>query len=196
MTLPPRIVLIGPMAAGKSTIGARLAHRLNTEFVDTDQEFERKNGPISVAFTTLGEFVFREMEARIVAKSLTKDSAVISLGGGSVLDAGTQQLLQSEFVVYLETDVDTVKPFIIRDRKRPILQGNDPLAVWESVYNRRRSTYERLATVTVDVSHRGGRQPERVVSRIAELAAEFGDQPSGGTPDTSSDTRTAAGTDA
>ncbi len=171
MRLPERIVLIGPMAAGKSTIGVRLAQRLDRPHVDTDQEFERRHGPISAAFASMGEFSFRELEARIVAKTLAHGEAVISLGGGAVLDAGTQQLLADECVVYLETDVETVKPFILRDRKRPLLAA-DPVHAWETLYNRRRSTYERLSTITVDVGHRSARSPERVVDRICELLTD------------------------
>lgn len=165
---PRRIVLIGPMAAGKSTIGSRLAAALGLTVVDTDQEFERRHGPISGVFASLGENFFREAEARIVAKALTREGVVVSLGGGAVLDAGTQQLLSDEFVVYLETDAETVRPFITRDRRRPLLAEN-PVEAWERVYDRRRSTYERLATVTVDVTRASSRRPEAVVERIRAL---------------------------
>lgn len=167
-TAPRRIVLIGPMAAGKSTIGSRLAAALGLTVVDTDQEFERRHGPISGVFASLGENFFREAEARIVAKALTREGVVVSLGGGAVLDAGTQQLLADEFVVYLETDAETVRPFITRDRRRPLLAEN-PVEAWERVYDRRRSTYERLATVTVDVTRASSRRPEAVVERIRAL---------------------------
>lgn len=170
---PRRIVLIGPMAAGKSTIGSRLASALGLTVVDTDQEFERKNGPISAVFASLGENYFREAEARIVAKALSRDGVVVSLGGGAVLDAGTQQLLADEFVVYLETDAETVRPFITRDRRRPLLAEN-PVEAWERVYDRRRSTYERLATVTVDVTQASSRRPEAVVERIRALFGNGG----------------------
>ena len=165
------IVLIGPMAAGKSTIGVRLASLVGHDFIDTDQEFERKNGPISNAFASLGEFAFREMEARIVASALEQEKTVISLGGGAILDAGTQQLLRDEFVVYLETDADTVRPFITRDRKRPLLAEN-PVEAWQSVYDRRRSTYERLSSLTVDVSRTTRRSPDEIVQKIRRLIEE------------------------
>lgn len=171
MTLPSRIVLIGPMAAGKSTIGVRLASLVGHDFIDTDHEFERKNGPISNAFASLGEFAFREMEARIVASALEQEKTVISLGGGAILDAGTQQLLRDEFVVYLETDADTVRPFITRDRKRPLLAEN-PVEAWQSVYDRRRSTYERLSSLTVDVSRTTRRSPDEIVQKIRRLIEE------------------------
>ncbi|GAA1348313.1 shikimate kinase [Falsarthrobacter nasiphocae] len=168
---PERIVLIGPMAAGKSTVGSRLAQRLGLEFVDTDHEFEKKHGPISRVFESLGEPFFREAEARLVASSLARRDVVVSLGGGAVLDAGTAQLLTREYVVYLQTDVETVRPFITRDRRRPLLSEN-PVEAWERVYDRRRSTYERLATRTIDVASVEVRRPEAIVGLILDGLAE------------------------
>ena len=90
-----------------------------------------RHGPIPAIFTSLGEHAFRELEAREVAALLAegKPPAVVSLGGGAILDTGTQQLLANCTVVFLDIDVDTVRPRIIKDTGRPLLAG-DPVGRW------------------------------------------------------------------
>ncbi|MFJ7749345.1 shikimate kinase [Arthrobacter sp. NPDC097144] len=144
------IVLIGFMAAGKSVVGRELAGRHRLKFVDTDQLIVEKHGPIPEIFSARGECGFRELEARSVASALAeKTRSVVSLGGGAVLDTGTQQLLQRTTVVFLDTDLETVRPRILRSGNRPMLAG-DPLRRWEELAKARRPVYESLADITID----------------------------------------------
>lgn len=147
------IALIGPMAVGKSAIGQQLAAHLGVPFIDTDVVIVENHGTIADIFAGRGEHAFREIEARTVARAVEDSSgtgAVISLGGGAVLDSGTQQLLERCIVVYLEGDSATVADRIARNTGRPLLAG-DAMARWEALFATRRPVYERLADVVLDV---------------------------------------------
>lgn len=149
------IVLIGPMAVGKSAIGQQLAQQLNTPFVDTDAVIVAGHGSIAEIFAGRGEHAFREIEARTVANAVEAaegTATVISLGGGAVLDSGTQQLLSRCTVVYLECDAETVASRIARNSTRPLLAG-DAMGRWTAMFATRKPVYERLADITLDVRH-------------------------------------------
>ena len=149
------IVLIGPMAVGKSAIGYQLAQQLHAPFVDTDVVIVGNHGSIADIFAGRGEHAFREIEARTVASVVEEaegSATVISLGGGAVLDSGTQQLLDRCTVVYLECDAETVAGRIARNSGRPLLAG-DAMARWSSLFATRKPVYERLADVVLDVRH-------------------------------------------
>ena len=147
------VVLVGPMAVGKSAIGQQLAQQLGVPFVDTDAVVVAAHGSIADIFAGRGEHAFRELEARAVATAIEtakEQPSVISLGGGAVLDSGTQQLLGECTVVYLECDASTVADRIARNTGRPLLQG-DAMSRWEALFATRRPVYERLADIVLDV---------------------------------------------
>lgn len=177
------IVLIGPMAVGKSTIGAQLARLMNRTFVDSDQVFEEKHGSIPAAFSSRGEGWFRQVEARIIANILAGPGGmVLSLGGGAVLDTGTQQLLRDATVIFLETDVDAVRERILRSGHRPLLQSpdNDPVRRWSQVFAGRECVYRRLADFSLDV--RQG-SPEELAVRLLGLLDPEANQPEHNEPE-------------
>ena len=156
------IALIGPMAVGKSAIGHQLARQLGASFVDTDVVVVANHGSIAEIFASRGEHAFRELEARAVARAIEDaqgTNTVISLGGGAVLDSGTQQLLGNCTVVYLECDADTVAERIARTSGRPLLAG-DAMERWKTLFATRRPVYERLADLVFDV--RAGSVPDLV----------------------------------
>ncbi|MDQ0673029.1 shikimate kinase [Pseudarthrobacter siccitolerans] len=149
------VVLIGPMAVGKSAIGHQLAQQLGAPFVDTDAVIVAAHGSIADIFAGRGEHAFREIEARTVAdvvEAAEGTTTVISLGGGAVLDSGTQQLIGRCTVVYLECDADTVAGRIARNSVRPLLAG-DAMGRWKAMFATRKPVYERLADITLDVRH-------------------------------------------
>lgn len=168
------IALIGPMAIGKSAIGQQLAADLGVPFIDTDAVIVENHGAIADIFASRGEHAFRGIEARTVAHAVEESAAsgaVISLGGGAVLDSGTQQLLERCTVVYLEGDAETVAERIARNTGRPLLAG-DSMARWEALFAARRPVYERLADIVLDV--RQGSVPEiclRLEDRLRTFAA-------------------------
>jgi shikimate kinase len=149
------IVLIGPMAVGKSALGQQLAQQLGARFVDTDAVIVAGHGSIAEIFAGRGERAFREIEARTVAHAVEEAEGtptVISLGGGAVLDSGTQQVISHCTVVYLECDADTVADRIARNSGRPLLAG-DAMGRWTAMFATRRPVYEKLADITLDVRH-------------------------------------------
>ncbi|MDQ1622291.1 MAG: shikimate kinase [Actinomycetota bacterium] len=166
------IVLIGPMAVGKSAIGHQLAEHLGVPFVDTDVVIVSNHGTIAEIFAGRGEVAFRELEARAVARAIEEaqgSNAVISLGGGAVLDSGTQQLLGRCTVVYLECDAATVAGRIARNSGRPLLAG-DAMGRWRTLFATRQPVYERLADVVLDV--RSGSVPD-LAHRLEDALGEY-----------------------
>jgi shikimate kinase len=166
------IVLIGPMAVGKSAIGHQLAEHLGVPFVDTDVVIVSNHGTIAEIFAGRGEVAFRELEARAVARAIEEaqgSKTVISLGGGAVLDSGTQQLLGRCTVVYLECDAATVAGRIARNSGRPLLAG-DAMGRWRTLFATRQPVYERLADVVLDV--RSGSVPD-LAHRLEDALGEY-----------------------
>lgn len=149
---PLTLVLVGPMAAGKTSVGRRVARRLHLPFVDTDKRIAAEHGPIPALFAEHGEQYFRAVEREAVAAALG-EGGVLSLGGGAVTDEGTRSLLHEQHVVFL-----TVSPDAVADRiaggGRPLLAGDDPVARWVQIFEERRGWYEDVASVTFDTSRR------------------------------------------
>ncbi|WP_052226433.1 shikimate kinase [Microbacterium mangrovi] len=153
MTTPdPRaLVLVGPMGAGKTSIGRRVARTMGLTFTDTDKVVVRDHGPIPELFTRLGEPGFRALERAAVVESLAR-GGVVALGGGAVLDAGTRAALADHRVVLL-----TVSPRVVASRiagaERPLLNGDeDPVERWQRIFAERKAVYEEVADVTFDTS--------------------------------------------
>lgn len=119
------IVLIGVPGAGKSTVGARLAEKLNYDFIDTDAVIEKEAGKsISDIFIQDGEPVFREIEKQVVAQSLANINAVVSLGGGSLVNEQSRALVKKQKVVWLQTGLSQAVERVGMNRNRPLLLGN------------------------------------------------------------------------
>jgi shikimate kinase len=144
------VVLIGPMGAGKTRIGKRVARILGTGFVDTDKVIAAEHGPIPEIFATQGEGHFRALERAAVVDALAGDD-VVALGGGAILDDETRADLTEHRVVLVTVTAEAVAPRIA-DARRPLLR--DGLTDWERIYADRRHLYEQLACFTVDTSHR------------------------------------------
>ncbi|GAA5226850.1 shikimate kinase [Paeniglutamicibacter antarcticus] len=144
------IVLIGPMASGKSAVGALLAPMLDAELIDTDALVVAAHGPIASIFAVHGEEGFRRFESEALALAMDRSAqTVVSTGGGAVLAPGNRELLADGFCVYLLTDARTVAPRIGADRNRPLL-GADPLQSWSRIFDRRKELYEGSAHLTID----------------------------------------------
>ena len=121
-----RLILIGPMASGKSTVGRKLAKRLNLDFIDVDEEVEKSAGvSISWIFDVEGERKFRERESKELINSLKNDNCVIATGGGVILTEQNRSLIKKGTVIYLETSIQTQLERTLNDNKRPLLQVSD-----------------------------------------------------------------------
>jgi shikimate kinase len=146
----PLLVVIGPPGAGKSVLGKQVARLLRVPFVDTDRRIVAKHGPIATIFAERGEDWFRTAERLEVATALG-ERAVVSLGGGAVLNAETQAELAALRVALVTVSPEAVDARIAGS-VRPLLR--EGLDSWKRIVEERREIYERLATRTVDSSHR------------------------------------------
>ncbi|QAY61259.1 shikimate kinase [Microbacterium protaetiae] len=146
----PAVVLIGPMGAGKTSIGRKAAKALHAPFFDTDIAIARAHGPIPKIFASQGEPHFRELEREAVREALATDG-IVAVGGGAVLHPDTQADLTHHPVVLLTVDPATVAGRI-RGTTRPLLQGEDALQSWQRVAEERGRLYAELADITIDTS--------------------------------------------
>ncbi|HEY9276298.1 MAG TPA: shikimate kinase [Candidatus Nanopelagicaceae bacterium] len=161
------MILIGPPGSGKTSIGKLLAKKKNLIHVDTDQEIETRTGrKISDIFLEDGESGFRKIEREVVLESLELDSAVISLGGGSILDGEVSKKLENEkCVVYLEVSISNAAPRVGFNTDRPLLVAN-PRQQWLRLFEQRRDIYESLGKFRVSTDNK---KPKLVVEEILEL---------------------------
>lgn len=166
----PMVVLVGPMGAGKSTVGRLLARRWATEVRDTDADVEQTAGkPVSEIFVDEGEPAFRALEKAAVASALAEHGGVLSLGGGAVLDAETRELLRGQRVVFLRVGFDDALRRVGSGAGRPLLLGNLRSRV-KQLLEERTPIYEQVATLVVDTD---GLTPAQVAEIIdTQLAQE------------------------
>ncbi|MDI3408758.1 shikimate kinase [Streptomyces cavernicola] len=161
----PRIVLVGPMGVGKTTVGELLAERLGTTFRDTDADIVAAEGrEIAEIFVDDGEPHFRELERQAVRAALAEHPGVLALGGGAVLDAGTRELLAEQTVVYLSMDVEEAVKRTGLNAARPLLAVN-PRKQWRELMEARRHLYTDTARVVVATD---GRTPEEVADAVLD----------------------------
>ncbi len=173
---PRRIFLVGPMGAGKTTIGRQLARELDLTFVDSDREIEQRSGvDIPTIFDFEGEAGFRRRERAMIDALTQRDDIVLATGGGVVLDPDNRRDLASRgTVVYLETSVDEQLRRTRRDRNRPLLQGNDRRATLERLDAERGPLYREVADLVVETD---GSRRAATVERIARALRDANHRP-------------------
>ena len=157
--------MIGPMGAGKSTIGRRLALALHKDFVDSDKEIERRTGAdIPLIFELEGEAGFRAREKAMIADLSQRNNIVLATGGGAVMDENNRRCLSERgFVIYLNTSVDEQLKRTHRDTNRPLLQTANPRQRLEELLELRDPLYRTIADLIV---HTDGQYVKRVVQTI------------------------------
>ena len=152
--MPPRVILIGPMGSGKTTIGQLVAERLDIPFRDTDQVIEENSGrTVSDIFLEDGEEAFRVLEKGVLRDELLSDGTVLALGGGAPISIDAQSALRAiaSPVIYLDISLATVAPRIGFARDRPLLLHN-PRGQWQTLMEARRPIYESIADTVIDVN--------------------------------------------
>ncbi|MBS1236342.1 MAG: shikimate kinase [Proteobacteria bacterium] len=173
MSKANNIFLIGPMGAGKTTIGRHLATLLHKRFVDVDHEIERRTGvTIPVIFEIEGEAGFRRRESTLVDELSHDEDIVMATGGGAVLMEENRRVLKERgTVVYLHADIDTLVERTRRDRNRPLLQTEDPRGKIEELLRQREPIYREVADVVVDTGLRAPTSVARdIVTRLKALS--------------------------
>lgn len=161
------LILVGPMGAGKSTIGRLLAKELKLSFKDSDKEIEQRTGAnIPWIFDVEGEAGFREREQAVIGELCKLDGVVLATGGGAVLRAENRAALHAGGrVVYLHTSVEQQLDRTSRDRNRPLLRTADPGKVLAELLRIRDPLYREIADVIIETDER---PPRMVVQEILE----------------------------
>jgi shikimate kinase len=170
--MAPRVILIGPMGSGKTTIGSLLAEKLGISFRDTDQLIEEQEAKtVSQIFLDQGEDVFRAIEKRVLREELLTDGTVLSLGGGAPISVDAQSALRAiaSHIIFLDVSLSTVAPRIGFNRDRPLLLNN-PRGQWQTLMEARRPIYEAIADATINVDDKSEEEIVTIVLSSLEEA--------------------------
>jgi shikimate kinase len=168
----PLLVLVGPPASGKTTVGTALAELLDAPFRDTDADIEDVVGTrVADIFVSSGEAHFRALEEQAVARALAAHTGVLALGGGAVTSAATRGLLvdygkAGGVVVWLDVDLHSAAKRVGLSRDRPIL-GVNPRAMLRTMLEQRAQLYAEVATHQVATA---SREPGDVIAEVAAIA--------------------------
>jgi shikimate kinase len=167
--MSPRVVLVGPMGAGKSTVAGLLGDAWDVPVRDTDRDVEEAEGrSISDIFVDSGEEHFRAREREAVAAALAAHDGVLALGGGAVLDAQTRAALAGHPVVFLRVGLSDAVKRVGLGTSRPLLLGNVRARI-KALLDERTPVYESVARWSVDTD---GRSAEDVAAEVARLVGE------------------------
>jgi shikimate kinase len=166
--MPPRVVLVGPMGAGKTTVAGLLGERWGVPVRDTDADVEATAGKsVSDIFVEDGEAAFRALERDAVAEALSGHDGVLALGGGAVLDPETRARLAGHTVVFLRVGLTDAVHRVGLGVSRPLLLGNVRGRI-KALLDERTPIYESVASVSVETD---GRTPEDVAREIEGVVA-------------------------
>lgn len=184
MNPAPNLVFVGPMGAGKTSVGRRVAQRLGLEFIDTDQLLEARTGAsIPLIFELEGEPGFRQRERALVAELCARNGLAIATGGGAVLDPENRRVVRERgFVVHLHVDVDEQLRRLARDRQRPLLQAPDRHERLRVLARQRQALYEEVADLRFEGGQRSVAQAARAL--LATIQAHWHPGPAPQEPST------------
>lgn len=167
------VILVGPMASGKTTLGKLLSKRLNLQFVDSDQDIEKRSGvSVRTIFEVEGEDAFRDRESKAIAMLAGQKGLVVATGGGAVLrEQNRMALRQGGLVLYLKPDIETQLRRTTGDRKRPLLQNVDRRQFLTEVNAARDPFYRQVADLVVKVDNRPGKKMiDAILAKMVQKA--------------------------
>lgn len=168
----PSVFLVGPMGAGKTTIGRLLAKQLGREFVDSDWYIESQTGAdIAWIFAKEGEAGFRARETRAIDELTERKQIVLATGGGAVMSADNREFLhQRGIVVYLNAPVDVQMARTAKDKSRPLLQQPNPRQILQNLYSARDPLYRQVAHIVLPTGHT---YPRHMVNQLLQQLESF-----------------------
>ncbi len=169
--MAPRVILIGPMGSGKTTIGSLVAGKLGLSFRDTDHLIEeQEEKTVSQIFLDQGEDAFRAIEKRVLREELLTDGTVLSLGGGAPISLDAQSALRAiaSHIIFLDISLSTVAPRIGFNRDRPLLLNN-PRGQWQTLMEARRPVYEAISDTIINVDDKS---EEEIVTIVLSSLGE------------------------
>ena len=172
MSKQNNLFLVGPMGAGKTTIGRFLADNLNLEFIDLDAEIEARCGAnIPWIFDVEGEAGFRKRESRLLEEITGRSGILLATGGGAVLDECNRHILkQRGYVAYLSASVEQLLERTANDRNRPLLQVENPRDIIETLISERDPLYREVADLVVVTEKRKPQVvAEDIVAEVRQL---------------------------
>ena len=171
MSPPENIFLIGPMGAGKTTIGRQLARRLGKNFIDSDREIEERTGAtIPLIFELEGEHGFRDREQAVLDDITRHDNIILATGGGAILRAENREYLKSRgTVIYLHANIEHLLRRTSKDKNRPLLQTDNPRQKLLDLMKDRDPLYRETANIIVETNDRSVRSVVNfLVKRLKE----------------------------
>jgi shikimate kinase len=170
------IVLVGLMGAGKTTVGRRLARRLELEFVDSDEEIERAaDHTVGEIFARFGEDSFRDGERRVIARLIGGPPKVIATGGGAFVNERTRAIILERCVaVWLDADLGTLAERVSRRDTRPLLVGREPLLVLRDLAEKRMPVYAQAQVHVRSLPAPHERAVDAIVEALAGWAQRAG----------------------
>ena len=170
MRIPSKLFLIGPMGAGKSTIGKQLAAALKLDFADSDREIQNRTGvDIPTIFEFEGEEGFRKREAVVIDEMTERDHVVLATGGGVVTVPDNRRNLSARgFVIYLHCSTDQQYDRTVKDKGRPLLDNDNPKETLEALMEVRDPLYRETADMVVSTEQRGASSVVKEIIRNLE----------------------------
>ena len=166
--MPHNIIFVGPMGAGKTTIGRQIAKALGCDFYDSDKEIEKRTGAtIPLIFELEKEQGFRQRESAMIKELLSKDNIVLATGGGAVLNEKNRRFMSNHgLVIYLCAPLEQLVRRTARDKNRPLLQTKNPRKTIEELLARRDPLYREVADIVFETDALTVRQ---VVSKLQKI---------------------------
>jgi shikimate kinase len=174
MFVKRNVFLVGPPAAGKSTVGKQLASRLGLEFVDTDDEIESRTGAdVAWIFDVEGEEGFRARETALLGELTQRKGIVLSTGGGTIIKPENREMLSARgTVVYLRAGKHQIIERTLKDKKRPLLQVENRAEQIEKIIEERDPIYAAVSDLVIDTQDSAAKT---VVNKIIEVLSKGAD---------------------
>ena len=166
-----KLIIIGPMASGKSVVGKKLSKRMGLNFFDTDEQIEQKAGvTISWIFDVEGEEKFRDRESEILSTIIKEDNCIISTGGGIVLREENRALLKKGTGIYLKTSIQSQLERTMNDKDRPLLQNIDNKEeTLRKIAKLRNPIYESCSEITIEETNSPNDAVDKIVEKLKNM---------------------------